>query len=252
MNPEYTWILTTILSGPTVTLLDGTLDVVVLNSAPVSYELYDRLCAKSRLSVCTDGGANIVYENYKDSAHSPSVIIGDFDSVSPETLTYFGNRGSIIIHEGDQDNTDLDKALKYIQLRYIVHPVRTRSQYVYILGTVGSHEGRLDQFVAAIRSMYVFGAQFQLVSIGQRSITIVLLQGTHRIVIPRSWIGSYCGIAPMFGAVDHIITTGLKWNMDGPTSFEGVVSTSNRIDEETVTMSTSHAVVFTITSVELL
>lgn len=247
----YTWVLSVLLSDVAVDNIDGTLDIVVLNSAPLSFTLYNRLSSLSRMRICTDGGANVVHENYKGSDHLPTVIIGDFDSARSAVLDHFAQSGVVRIRDSDQDSTDLDKALNYIKLTDSVHAPRN-PHYVSILGTVGSHEGRLDQFFAVIRAMYSFSDSFQLVSIGQQSVMMVLVAGNHQLVLPRKLVGAYCGIIPMFGEVDLIQTAGLKWNMNGPSSFAGLVSTSNEIEDATVGITTSHAVVFTITSPELL
>ena len=44
---------------------------------------------------------------------SPDVIIGDLDSVSPQTLKFFSRKGTVIKKVYDQDKNDLEKAIIY-------------------------------------------------------------------------------------------------------------------------------------------
>ena len=58
--------------------------------------------------ICADGGANSAFK----LKLKPKVIIGDFDSVLPDTLTYYKNE-SEIINVKRQNDTDVEKALKF-------------------------------------------------------------------------------------------------------------------------------------------
>lgn len=57
--------------------------------------------------ICADGGAN----SAKKLGFAPDFIIGDFDSVSPDTLKYFENK-SVVKKITRQNDTDVEKALK--------------------------------------------------------------------------------------------------------------------------------------------
>ena len=59
--------------------------------------------------------------------------------------------------------------------------------------------------------------------------------------------GPTCGLIPLGGRCDHVFTTGLKWNLEGdvPLEFGGLVSSSNRVMEDVVTVSTSLPMLFT-------
>ena len=59
--------------------------------------------------------------------------------------------------------------------------------------------------------------------------------------------GPTCGLIPIGNKCDTIKTKGLEWNLNGDRALEfgGLVSTSNRIVEEVVTIEPSHPVVFT-------
>ena len=58
--------------------------------------------------------------------------------------------------------------------------------------------------------------------------------------------GPTCGLVPIFGRCETVTTSGLKWNLDGDTSeFGGLVSTSNRVMDEVVSVKSSQPLIFT-------
>ena len=56
-----------------------------------------------------------------------------------------------------------------------------------------------------------------------------------------------CGLLPLGGRCEGVVTTGLKWDLDGTTPLElgGVVSSSNRVVSSTVTVQTSTPLLWT-------
>ncbi len=78
--------------------------------------------------ICADGGAN----EARRLGIFPDLIIGDFDSAKPEVLKYFSGK-SKIIHLKRQNDTDVEKALKYA--------IRKGFGEVLLLGATGD---RLD------------------------------------------------------------------------------------------------------------
>lgn len=59
--------------------------------------------------------------------------------------------------------------------------------------------------------------------------------------------GPTCGLIPIMGRCEEVVTTGLKWNLEGdtPIEFGGLVSSSNRVMSEVVTVQTSSPMLFT-------
>lgn len=72
-----------------------------------------KLAAAADLIVCADGGANEALR----AGITPSVIIGDFDSVLPATLAAFA--GAEIVRITEQESTDLEKAIRFVVARNI-------------------------------------------------------------------------------------------------------------------------------------
>lgn len=58
--------------------------------------------------ICADGGANIAYKKNI----IPDLIIGDLDSINKSVLKHYKNKIEII-HYSRQNDTDVEKALKY-------------------------------------------------------------------------------------------------------------------------------------------
>jgi thiamine pyrophosphokinase len=63
--------------------------------------------AAARPLLAADGGAN----HLSRLGLRPTAVVGDLDSISAETRTWLGE--DCMVHQPDQDRTDLDKALEY-------------------------------------------------------------------------------------------------------------------------------------------
>ena len=92
-------------SSEPVTLLGG--------GAALTTDVHEALSIAPRC-VAADGGAELA----RRSGVTPEAVIGDFDSVSPETLDLTPVARQIRIAE--QDSTDFDKALRHIAAPVVV------------------------------------------------------------------------------------------------------------------------------------
>lgn len=81
--------------------------LIIANGSIPKIKKVRNILKKSDLVICADGGANTASK----ISIKPDVIIGDFDSVTENTLKYFKNVEKIKIE--DQDSTDLEKAIIY-------------------------------------------------------------------------------------------------------------------------------------------
>jgi thiamine pyrophosphokinase len=89
------------------------------------------------LVIAADGGANLC----RRYGIKTSFVIGDFDSVSKATLTYF-RKTSKLIHLPAQDSTDFEKALTLAK--------KLKAKKVYVFGALG---GTVDHTIANIISL---------------------------------------------------------------------------------------------------
>ena len=111
---------------------------------PESAEALDLLRCADNI-VCCDGAID------KMLAHgfTPTVIVGDLDSMKSETKERFKD---ILFQDKSEDYNDLQKALKYCQQQDIDH--------VVLLGCAGLRD---DHFIANISIMATYAEQMDLV-----------------------------------------------------------------------------------------
>lgn len=129
----------------------------------------------------------------------------------------------------------------------------TQTPDVVILGSIG---GRVDQGIGLLHELYRGTKQHHPPSVGSRlwlvsetSVSFVLRPGKNRIynVGPnRGVFRKKVGILPIYGPAT-ITTEGLEWDVkEWETEMGGMVSTSNHVVADTVTIETDHYVLFTI------
>ena len=82
--------------------------LIIAAGTPISLGLLKLLVQRADRCICADSGAEI----FRKAGLIPDGIIGDFDSVSPETLRHYRETGKVeIIRLEEQETTDLEKAL---------------------------------------------------------------------------------------------------------------------------------------------
>lgn len=127
------------------------------------------------LVVCSDGGAN----HAKALSISPSVIIGDFDSITSSTKDFYKDVQQIIIP--DQYSTDLEKAISYC--------IEQKIKSVDIVGSFGD---RIDHTTGSLGCFKKFGKQIRIrmldsvgeVTLIQQEICLNMKQGEKFSLIP--------------------------------------------------------------------
>lgn len=82
--------------------------VILANGEYPMHELPLRILSESAFVVCCDGAAN----EYIARGHTPDIIIGDGDSLSPDNKIRFA---PIILQIADQETNDQTKAVQYLQ-----------------------------------------------------------------------------------------------------------------------------------------
>lgn len=84
--------------------------VILANGEYPTHELPLALLREAKFVICCDGAAN----EYIARGHTPDVIIGDGDSLSPENKIRFAG---IIHHIADQETNDQTKAVQFLQAK---------------------------------------------------------------------------------------------------------------------------------------
>ncbi len=107
--------------------------LIIAHGSPLSKRRLHGL-ARGRFVVCLDGAANELVA----AKFIPDLILGDMDGISAEARKFFERKGVPILTYGDQDTTDLEKALLYCRVR--------GAKSIYIAAALGN--SRTDHTLA--------------------------------------------------------------------------------------------------------
>ena len=226
--------------------------LVILNS-PIQNPpspLFQKLWSSSFIKICADGGANRLYKANPELI--PDLVRGDLDSLQDDVRKFYEAKGVQIERDPNQDNNDLDKALSALK----VEDNNSSSLQVVVYGGFG---GRFDQEMASMQALFIWSEHFQhniLIVDDNTSAFLIPAGMRYEIRLPRYGTspdmsvlgeGPTCGLIPLGCPCERVVTTGFRWNLDGsvPLQFGGLVSTSNYVEEELVTIETSHPLIFT-------
>ncbi|KAL6619374.1 hypothetical protein ACP70R_034513 [Stipagrostis hirtigluma subsp. patula] len=230
----------------------ATLALVVLNQRLPRFA--PLLWSRAAVRVCADGGANRVFDGMPEllpgqdpgevrARYKPDVIKGDMDSIRPEVKEYYSNLGTKIVDEShDQDTTDLHKCVAFITQNPPV-PDKSNQLCILVLGALG---GRFDHEMGNINVLHLF-PNIKIVLLSDDCL-IFLLPRTHRheIHIERSIEGPHCGLIPIGTPSTSTTTTGLRWNLyNASMSYGGLISTSNVLEEDKVTVTSDSDLIWT-------
>ncbi|KDO87274.1 hypothetical protein CISIN_1g047888mg [Citrus sinensis] len=239
-------------STPTDSRPSLTYALVVLNQrlprfAPLLWQ-------HAKLRLCADGGANRVYDElpqlfpHEDPSdirrrYKPDLIKGDMDSIRKEVMDFYASLGTKVVDEShDQDTTDLHKCVAYI--RDCTPNLEKSNLRILVAGALG---GRFDHEAGNINVLYRF-SDIRIILLSD-DCHIQLLPKTHRhdIYIQSSVEGPHCGLIPIGMPSGSTSTTGLQWDLDNTeTRFGGLVSTSNIVKGEKVTVRSDSDLLWTI------
>mmetsp|Transcript_124348 Transcript_124348/g.346168 ORF Transcript_124348/g.346168 Transcript_124348/m.346168 type:complete len:238 (+) Transcript_124348:2-715(+) len=195
---------------------------LVLLNTPLSEVRLRCLWDLAETRICADGAANRLVNSRCDLF--PDILLGDFDSVTPETLATFERHGGVRIRDlsQDQDSTDLDKALNAAR--------EIGCEKIVVAGQFAGVQGRLDH-TFGIANALCLNADLQIAVIGDDCNMFLLGPGEHHIYVPLASVGTHCGLVPLGAPCSNITTTGLRWNMtDDKMEFGGLISVCNQLD----------------------
>ena len=187
-----------------------TKSLVLLNGSPPPEKLLKDLWESHEIKICADGAANYLL---KLGIH-PDIIIGDFDSVSGESLQAFSS--SKLIRDSDQNTTDSEKAFNYCLSKGFTN--------VTVLGGFGD---RIDH---GLYSLSLIGRYLDLgLEICLYSKTEVIFAIKEKTTIDGK-VGARISFLPLFGLASQVRSKGLKWEIGGQDlEFGAMCSISNVI-----------------------
>jgi thiamine pyrophosphokinase len=180
--------------------------------------------------ICADGGANSI----RKLGLVPHFIIGDFDSVTEETLKYFENK-STIINIKRQNDTDVEKCLKFA--------IKKKFDEAVLVGVTGD---RLDHTICNLSIVIKFFKKIKCRVLAEKSFLTAIDSDTEFKTIKDETISFYA-----FDDKTIITTVGFKFPViNSSLPFGKKESTSNVATSEKVTLKVSNGIVFVIRDLE--
>lgn len=170
-----------------------------------------KVIAESELILCADGGAR----HLKTIKILPDILIGDFDSISKDDLSFFQKKDvEQINYPTRKDKTDSALCLQYA----LEHGAKD----ITFLGVTGS---RMDHTLSNI---------FMLKGLAENKITARIINQNNEIHIITDTIelsgkpGQYISLIPVSEKVTGINLEGLEYTMeDGEIKFGSSLGVSN-------------------------
>ena len=175
--------------------------LIFINGEVRDYAPLQSLVHPGDLLIAADGGARHALA----LGHVPHILVGDLDSVQPETVEALRAQGTLIErHPVAKDQTDLELAIE--------RAVHEGAHEVYLLGATG---GRLDQTLAnlLILAQRDWGVPVQLVE-GEQS--AMLLRGPAALEVAAA-PGSTLSVIPLSPQVTGIRYRGLEYPLENAT-----------------------------------
>lgn len=215
--------------------------LIILNQAITRTDLFDLAWDSCTYHVVTDGAANRL-RALNNEKYIPDLIVGDFDSITSESMKFYKDQGVEFVTDEDQYATDFMKAMKQSHTKF--DKTGRESRRFLAFGALG---GRVDHTWHSYLCLSIAGrAGDLLVLISDENITFSLGVGAHDILTPREKLGPTCGYAPLEGSAE-VETLGFEWDVNKfDVSFTSQLSTSNHLTADKVWLRTSKPLMFTV------
>lgn len=193
-------------------------DVIIFANGPLPHEKFVKKYLKNaELIICADGGANGIV----DWKIKPDILIGDLDSVTKSTLNELGD--ITIVRRPDQNATDLQKALEYVDSRF------DHNGTVFIFGAT---RGRLDHFLGNISLLPRFGNRLNIEIVDEQSAIKFVGNKISISGVP----GQTVSLWSLSSKTTGVSTSGLKYNLRNETLSQGTLGISNELDDDEATI----------------
>jgi len=203
-----------------------------------------RLWQDAAVRLCADGAANRLYDSLPEAERGrmlPDQIRGDLDSLRPDVAEFYRARGVRIEHEPEQDTHDFEKCLRWLE-----EEQRSASEPFTVVA-FGAFGGRLDQTMANLNMVYRYTSFASFILLSADSLALLLPPGRNVIHVNDELESGSCGLVPLGGRCERIVTSGLLWDLDGsrPLEFGALVSSSNEVTGSEVSVETSAPLLWT-------
>ncbi|MCH9627586.1 MAG: hypothetical protein S4CHLAM2_12270 [Chlamydiales bacterium] len=185
--------------------------VIVANGQPPAPVFLQTLVQKSQKLVAVDGGL-LACER---ADLTPDLIMGDFDSVSPELLKKYDHVQQI--HTPDQNKNDLEKTLDYLA------PFHS----VTVCGAVGK---RLDHTLSNLYLLCRYPGKMVFESDNERCFVL------EKSTTLTCKVGQTLSLFPLGEPVQGVTSKGLQWELSDVTLDKHFVSISNKCEQQEVSI----------------
>lgn len=191
--------------------------LIVCNGSIRDYSFYKEYFEKAELIIGADGGAKHLLK----LGVKPHVLMGDFDSLSPEDLDYYKQLGiEIMKFPAEKDMTDSELAVEYA--------ISKGFKNIILLGVLGSRVDHSLANILLLRKMHEKGISG---CIADEHNTVTLI--SDRISISKK-PGYSLSLIPITSQVDGVTTKGLYYPLNNATIKMGSTwGVSNEFVEET-------------------
>lgn len=156
--------------------------------------------AGAELLIAVDSGMEFFYK----SGMMPHIVIGDFDSVRPETLAFFRAKEGIEWVEliPEKDDTDTEAAIR--------RTIERGYGRIHVLGATGS---RLDHVFGNIHLLGMgFGKGTEIIMADEHNRIRLITQGIT--IKKEEQFGDYVSLLPFAGEVRGLTLKGMKYPLN--------------------------------------
>lgn len=187
--------------------------LIMLNGQPPRRELLESIAAGAEVFVGADAGA----VRLREAGLRIDYVVGDFDSVPAELLQSLPTES--VVHDPGQDDTDLEKALRFAVTRW-------SQPQVVVVGTTGD---RMDHVLGNVCGAVRYADRAFIRFVEDHSI----IYFAHRQLRFDAPVGATVSLLPL-GEVEGVRTEGLKWTLHGETLTIGTRGVSNVVESSPV------------------
>ncbi len=206
--------------------------IIIANGKSPGKKLFPFLRTKNYKDIiCADGGAN----SARKLGITPKYIVGDFDSITSTSLNYF-RRKSAIVQIKNQDDTDVEKTLKYA--------IKKGYNDCVLLGVIGN---RLDHSICNLSIVLKFSDRIRIRIIYEKSLLSVEKDDVELKTFPGEIISIFS-----FDSKTKIQSKGLKYELQNISlPFGKKESESNEAVGNSVSIKVKKGSIFLIRSFDI-
>ena len=190
--------------------------LMVLGGDPPTEDLLSWYQQETDLSVAVDSG----FQAFRQAGLSPDMLIGDLDSCGDFNTADFRNLKVKLIEIPDQEKTDFQKALSFIQSE-------SSPEKIIILGALGK---RTDHLINNFSILSAIPEKIEVVIDSAKE--WIQRVNKNKPVIIKGRGGSTVSLIPQ-GDGTVVSSTGLKWDLNKDhLSMGGKISQSNVFESD--------------------